>query len=38
MHSAARKIGALREAVTAAIETALDQQNRRGRDLPADVA
>jgi GTP-binding protein EngB required for normal cell division len=36
-NSAARKIGALREAVTAAFETALDQKNRRGRNLPADV-
>jgi GTP-binding protein EngB required for normal cell division len=35
--SAARKIGALRDAVTTAIETVLDQQNRRGRGLPADV-
>src|ERR1039458_2734958 len=35
--SVARKIGALREAVTAAIETALDQQNRRGHGLTADV-
>src|ERR1039458_2685657 len=35
--SAARKIGALREAVTAAFETALDQKNRRGRNLPADA-
>jgi GTP-binding protein EngB required for normal cell division len=35
--SAARKIGALREAVTAALETALDQKNRRGRNLPADA-
>ena len=36
-NSAARKIGALRDAVTTAFETVLDQQNRRGRDLPADV-
>jgi predicted GTPase len=35
--SAARKIGALRDAVTTAFETVLDQQNRRGRGLPADV-
>jgi GTP-binding protein EngB required for normal cell division len=35
--SAARKIGTLREAVTAAFETALDQNNRRGRNLPADA-
>jgi GTP-binding protein EngB required for normal cell division len=34
--SVARKIGALRDAVTAAIETALDQQNRRGHNLTAD--
>jgi hypothetical protein len=35
--SAARKIGVLREAVMAAMETALDQRNRRGRNLPADT-
>jgi GTP-binding protein EngB required for normal cell division len=35
--SAARKIGALREAVTAAFETALDHKNRCGRGLPADA-
>jgi GTP-binding protein EngB required for normal cell division len=35
--SAARKIGALREAVTGAFETALGQYNRRGRNLPADA-
>jgi GTP-binding protein EngB required for normal cell division len=35
--SAARKIGALRDALIAAFETALDQQNRRGRELPLDV-
>ena len=35
--SAARKIGALREAVTVAFETALDQKSRRGRDLPVDA-
>lgn len=35
--SAARKIGALRDAVTAAFETALDQQSRRRSELPADV-
>jgi GTP-binding protein EngB required for normal cell division len=35
--SAARKIGALREAVMAAFETALDQENRRGRNLPPDA-
>jgi GTP-binding protein EngB required for normal cell division len=35
--SAARKIGALRDAVVAAFETVLDQQNRRGCDQPADV-
>jgi GTP-binding protein EngB required for normal cell division len=32
--SVARKIGALRDAVIAACETALDQQNSRGRDVP----
>jgi len=36
-NSGARKIGALRDAVTTAFETVLDQQNRRGRGLPADV-
>jgi GTP-binding protein EngB required for normal cell division len=36
-NSAARKIGALRDAVITAFETVLDQQNRRGRGLPADV-
>ena len=30
--SAARKIGALREAVIVAFETALDQRSRKGRD------
>jgi GTP-binding protein EngB required for normal cell division len=35
--SAARKIGALREAVTAAFETALDQNSRRGRNLPTNA-
>jgi len=35
--SAARKIGALREAVTAAFETALDHKNRCGRGLPSDA-
>jgi GTP-binding protein EngB required for normal cell division len=33
--SAARKIGALREAVIVAFETALDQRSRKGRDLSA---
>ena len=36
-NSAARKIGALRDAVITAFETVLDQKNRRGRGLPADV-
>jgi len=35
--SIARKIGALRDAVSAAFETALDQHKRRDRGLPADV-
>jgi GTP-binding protein EngB required for normal cell division len=35
--SAARKIGGLREAVAAAFETALEQQNRRGSALAADA-
>jgi GTP-binding protein EngB required for normal cell division len=35
--SIARKIGALRDSVTAALETTLDQTRRRGRDLPTDV-
>jgi GTP-binding protein EngB required for normal cell division len=35
--SIARKIGALRDSVTAAIETTLDQTKHRGRDLPTDV-
>ena len=35
--SIARKIGALRDSVTAALETTLDQTKRRGRDLPTDV-
>jgi hypothetical protein len=35
--SAARKIGALREAVMAAFETALDQENRAAVNLPADA-
>jgi GTP-binding protein EngB required for normal cell division len=36
-NSAARKIGALRDAVITAFETVLDQKNRRARGLPADV-
>jgi len=35
--SAATKIGVLREAVMAAMEMALDQRNRRGRNFPADT-
>jgi GTP-binding protein EngB required for normal cell division len=35
--SIARKIGALRDSVTAAIETTLDQTKHRGRDFPTDV-
>jgi GTP-binding protein EngB required for normal cell division len=35
--SAARKIGALRDAVIAAFATALDRQTRGGRNLPADA-
>ena len=35
--SIARKIGALRDSVIAALETTLDQTKRRGRDLPTDV-
>jgi GTP-binding protein EngB required for normal cell division len=36
-NSIARKIGALRESVTAALSTTLDQERRRGHDLPSDV-
>ena len=35
--SIARKIGALRGSVAAALETALDQTKRRGQDLPSNV-
>ena len=35
--SISRKIGALRDSVTAAIETTLDQTKHRGRDLPTNV-
>jgi GTP-binding protein EngB required for normal cell division len=35
--SAARRIGAMRDAVITAFETTLDQRNRRGRGFPADV-
>jgi GTP-binding protein EngB required for normal cell division len=35
--SAARKIGALREAVIVAFETAFDQQNRKGSDISVDA-
>jgi GTP-binding protein EngB required for normal cell division len=35
--SIARKIGALRDSVTAALATTLDQTKRRGQDLPTDV-
>lgn len=36
-HAIARKIGALRESVTAALATTLDQGKRRGHDLPTGV-
>jgi GTP-binding protein EngB required for normal cell division len=36
-NSAARKIGALRDAVTTAFETVLDRQSRRGRGFPVDA-
>jgi GTP-binding protein EngB required for normal cell division len=35
--SIARKIGALRSSMIAALETTLDQTKRRGRELPTDV-
>jgi len=36
-HAIARKIGTLRESVTAALATTLDQGKRRGHDLPTGV-
>jgi GTP-binding protein EngB required for normal cell division len=36
-NSVARKIGALRESVTAALDTILEQKRRRGPDFPTDL-